>query len=326
MTREQLLRRSLDKSRMAGIEIGPFFNPLLPKAEGWRTTVVDYADETELRAIAANHSAPVIRENAHRIEPVDIVWNREPLDELCLRLRPDGYDFLVASNVIEHIPDLIGFLGQLSRILRPAGIVNLAIPDIRFCFDYFKPLSSTADLLAAHREKRRIHAPETIFEAFAYPAHVADNGAWLRSDSRVPVLVGSLAGAAAQYRPYCEGWAAGTQNYVDAHCWKFTPASFELAMLEVNALGLIDWMVADLAETEGTDFIARLTRGRYSGDAAETEARRSRLLQQVVVEMSARGVATKGAAGGSPRIAIGARIKRAVLTFRRRRRRSRFLN
>src|SRR4051794_28223139 len=88
------------------IEIGPSYNPVAAKADGWQVTVIDHASQEELVAkyAAAEHV------DAGRIEPVDIVWRGEPLHEIVDVARLGGYAGLIASHVIEHVPDLIGFL------------------------------------------------------------------------------------------------------------------------------------------------------------------------------------------------------------------------
>jgi SAM-dependent methyltransferase len=284
MTKEELMRRGLDKARMVGVEIGPFYSPIAPKSDGWQTTVVDFMDEHQLRSLAERHNSPTIRERV----VVDIIWRGQPLAELCLQRRPAGYDFLIASHAIEHIPDLIGFLQQASRLLTVGGVISLAVPDSRFCFDYFKPLSSTASLLAAHQEHRELHAPESIFEAFGYSALINGQGMWNRYERRQPIIAGNLSHAYAKYRSYVEKIAQGTQEYLDVHCWKFVPASFELALLELNALGLTDWSVAELTETAGAEFIVRLIRKKVSLSDAELQQSRNRLLHKIVEQFAHR--------------------------------------
>lgn len=286
MTREELLRRGLSEA-MAVLEIGPFYAPVAPKADGWNTTVVDFTDQAALLAIARSHSAESIRESAHRIEQVDIVWRREPLDVLGLRIRPEGYDFLIASHVIEHVPDIVGFLQQTSRLLTDVGIISLAVPDMRFCFDFFKPLSNTPAALAAYREGRTIHSPETVLEAQAYPAFVAGSAAWLRNDGRPAELGGNdLQSAFANYQEYARRAHEGSQEYVDAHTWKFVPASFELMILELNCLGLSDWKIARIEEAEsGSEFTCQLQRERVSLGPGELNAQRQILLQRTVLEL-----------------------------------------
>jgi 2-polyprenyl-3-methyl-5-hydroxy-6-metoxy-1,4-benzoquinol methylase len=148
MDRIEQLRRGLTKS-MKGLEIGPFFNPIVPRAEGWQTTIIDYTDKDGLLHRAADLNQPDVTALSAQIDDVDIVWRGEPLDELCLNRNPDGYDFLVASHVIEHIPDLIRFFQSLAPILKATGVLSLAVPDLRYCFDFYKPWTNTAKVLAA---------------------------------------------------------------------------------------------------------------------------------------------------------------------------------
>ena len=43
-------------------------------------------------------------------------------------------------------------------------------------------------------------------------------------------------------------------DYVDAHAWTFTPSSFELLILELRALGLLDLAVERIVEAPLTGF------------------------------------------------------------------------
>lgn len=277
--RDRLLMLDLDKATMIGVEIGPFYSPMAPKSEGWRTTVVDFTDTAALRATAATHTAALVRASQGRVEEVDVVWRGDPLDVPCLAIRPEGYDFLIASHVIEHIPDLIKFFAEIDRMLKPNGIISLAVPDMRKCFDVFKSASNTSDVLEAHREKRTKHSPKTLFEALAYAAWVNGHAAWTDSDRTPPKLVNPLAGAMTAYEDYAAGLERGDQAYVDAHAWRFTPASFDMTMLELNALGLIPFVIKTLDPTPGAEFIVRMERGKaVTGHALE--AKRNQLIQQ----------------------------------------------
>lgn len=46
-----------------------------------------------------------------------------------LPIRPATVDLLVATAVIEHVPDPLGVLGQMREALRPGGLVVLTTPD-----------------------------------------------------------------------------------------------------------------------------------------------------------------------------------------------------
>ncbi len=47
-------------------------------------------------------------------------------------------DLLVASHVIEHVPDLITWLREIASVLKPTGQARLAIPDRRYTFDLLR--------------------------------------------------------------------------------------------------------------------------------------------------------------------------------------------
>ncbi len=59
-------------------------------------------------------------------------------------------DFVFASHVIEHAPDMIGWLRQIGQVLGDGGQLYLAIPDKRLCFDVNRDLTTMADLVDAH--------------------------------------------------------------------------------------------------------------------------------------------------------------------------------
>lgn len=273
---------------MTGLEIGPWYSPVAPKADGWKTIVVDYQDQAALRRDALNHTSENIRKNADRIEAVDIVWTGQPLDEAALALRPEGYDFVIASHVIEHTPDIVAFLLQCSSLLKPGGIVSLAVPDMRKCFDILKMPTGIREMLAAHREKRIRHTPETLFEARALGATRGGAGAWL-SGTRTPIeLAHDYADIVARYRQDVTEMDR-TRPYVDAHAWFFTPASFRLAMLELFEMKLVDLEIASLIESHGSEFIVQMRHSKRNvirGQQATNEEK-VKLAMQHHAEMDA---------------------------------------
>ena len=98
------------------------------------------------------------------------MWRGEPLDELLGEAR---YDWIIASHVIEHMPDLVAFFRQAARLLKPGGSLSLVIPDKRYCFDYFRWPSTTGDVLQAFAEQRRRHPAGVVFE---YVAQIVKRG------------------------------------------------------------------------------------------------------------------------------------------------------
>ncbi|MEI9404181.1 class I SAM-dependent methyltransferase [Mesorhizobium argentiipisi] len=278
MQRLDQLRRHLDKETMIGIEIGPFFNPVAPKSEGWNTVVVDTQDGQALRAAARNHTEEVIRQRVGNIEDVDIVWSGQPLDVVALERNPGGYDFLVASHVIEHTPDMLSFLQQCSRLLKPEGIISLGVPDMRKCFDLLKAPTGIREILAAHRERRVRHVPETLFEARSRAAMRGNKGAWVSGDQSAIGLAHPFDHALQSYKEDLAN-SSTPGPYVDAHAWFFTPSLFQLVVMELHAMGLLSLKIAWLEENLGSEFIVQMRRAHPIEvmSPAELSAERIRL-------------------------------------------------
>ncbi len=169
---EILLSRIPRQARI--IEIGPSFNPVAPKADGWNAQVLDHLTREGLVTKYRGHRGVEV----DRIEEVDFVWSGGALIDAVPPHLHGTFDALIASHVIEHTPDLLAFFNAAETLLQPQGTVVLAIPDKRYCFDYFQALSTTGQALAAHRELRSRHRCQTAFEHMAYVVANDGVGAW----------------------------------------------------------------------------------------------------------------------------------------------------
>jgi len=309
LSRQDMLLRGLDRESMVGLEIGPWYSPIAPKAQGWRTFVVDFTTGEELREKARTHVAEAIRAAAHLVEDVDVVSTGQNLGKPLLGLRPEGFDYLIASHAFEHVPDLIGLLKQCEEFMAPGGVISLAMPDLRFCFDYFKRPTMTDDLLLAHREKRTRHSPETLFEAQAYQSWGGGGGAWSRQDPAAVNLVVTIEHA---YGCYLEELDADKESapYVDAHSWIFMPANFSLVVLELNVLGLINFRIRSIEDGEGSEFFVQLEPGRIELSHADVQAERQRLVDQMVAQQASRHRGSAAAVIAAPEPAAPRRVGR----------------
>lgn len=61
----------------------------------------------------------------------------------------------------------MGFLRECTVLLAPHGTLSPAIPDKRYCFDHFRPHSTTGEALQAWLERRTRHPPGLVFDYFA---------------------------------------------------------------------------------------------------------------------------------------------------------------
>jgi hypothetical protein len=255
---------------------------LAPKRAGWHSYTLDHT--TRACLIEKYRGRPGI--DVDRIEEVDFVWSSGPMLEAVPRDLYGTFDALIASHVIEHTTDFVGFLDTAQTLLSSDGVVILAVPDRRYCFDYFRPLTTTGDVLDAHAERRSRHTRRSLFNHTAYVVHNGGIGAWGQGPIRDLKFFHSLERAAEVFSSASD---APDSPYVDdTHAWQFTPASFELLLLELARLGETDWMVEKVTPATGCEFYAWLRRGGRASAAAltlsEVEKRRLELLKRTLLQ------------------------------------------
>ena len=277
MNRTELIRRHFDRS-MRLIELGASYSPIIPKAEGWRTTVIDHATREDLiKQYGAMGVATI-----DKIEQVDHVWRNGPLDAIVDPSDLSSFDGIVASHVGEHFPDLIAFFKSASALLKPEGVIALALPDKRVCFDFFRPITMTGDLIDAHLNKHMRHRKRTFFDQAAYFALRGGNGGWAHRGDLAPLELAHSIYAAQQ--AYMDASEDPASDYRDTHAWTFTPKSFELITLELNLLGHIDWAIRSIEPADGVEFYVWLERRRITMAEADINPARLALLKDMTRE------------------------------------------
>ncbi|ESS71597.1 hypothetical protein MGMO_94c00120 [Methyloglobulus morosus KoM1] len=243
LNRQEKALFMIDKNGL-GLEIGPSHNPMAPKKRGFNVQVLDHISADELRTKYKDHE--VVLEN---IEEVDFVWHGEPLHESVGQ--EECYDWIIASHVIEHTPDMITFLKECERLLKPNGVLSLVIPDKRYCFDYFNPVTWTGELLDAYEQRRKRPSPGKVFEHYAGASKRNGHIAWGQGDTDTGTF--SLLHNIDQARDEWE-MARTTTEYMDVHNWRFTPSSFRLILADLQTLGLTGLSVAKEFDTVGCEF------------------------------------------------------------------------
>lgn len=231
-----------------GLEIGPSYNPLVPKWKGYRVETIDHADATHLR-----EKYRALTQDVSRIEEVDYVSGGASIFKSIGK--PGRYDYIVASHVIEHVPDLLGFFKDCERLLKPAGRLSLAIPDKRFCFDIFQTLTTTGHVLETHANNACRPSPGVLFDFIANFGKRGEHIAWAHDDRTEPHFVNDISQAKAQFDRAC-----GSQEYVDAHVWRFVPSSFRLILSDLHALGEISLREFFFAAPGGFEFYITISR------------------------------------------------------------------
>ncbi len=246
MDRVNFLRSLIDIDG-CGLEIGPSFRPLVKKSSGAKVEVVDYTDAAGLK----EHYRDNKHVNLENIEEVDYVVQRGAIFEAVGR--NNYYDYIVASHVIEHTPDMLGFLKDCAKLLKDTGILLLAVPDKRHCFDVFQPLTSTGSVLQAHLDGRTRPTPGAVFDDRAYNAIRKGDIAWGLGATGDLQFYLEINQAKAHFAN--ERWAS---NYIDVHTWRFVPSSFRLIINDLYELGEITLREDRFFDSVGDEFYVTL--------------------------------------------------------------------
>lgn len=227
-TKHQVRLRNLftgiDVANMEGLELGPLDRPLLSKKRS-KVYYVDNASTEDL--IAKTRDDDKARCDWRLIVPTDIVWNK-PLDQCVPKGRK--FDYCISSHVIEHIPDMIGWIQQIGSVLREGAVANFAMPHRNFTFDYRRRTTSPSQFIGWHMRKLMRPAPEQVFDHVAYASF--DVG------SERPLQIDAALDAARR--------SVDTDEYLEVHCNVFTEKSFLQAFSVITRAGLLKFRLGKM--------------------------------------------------------------------------------
>ena len=251
--RRERLFAGVDLSGLRGLEIGPLNAPLVYADES-HVSYIDHASTDELKA-KYSQDANV---DTEAIVDVDYVWSGSLVETVGGQ---SPFDYIVASHVIEHVPNALGWLEELETVLTPGGVIYLVIPDRRFTFDLDRRESSFAQMLTARL--RGLTRPDAgqVIDAVLNSREVDMLEAWR---SGLPGCGLPLP------RPLQEVLNLATvaesgERYVDVHCWVFTPESFAGIMRQAVELGITTLGCLELRDTEEGEFEFYATLGAHMG-------------------------------------------------------------
>ncbi|PTV97166.1 methyltransferase family protein [Rhodobacter aestuarii] len=286
MERRDIILKGISKTDL-GIEVAPWLAAIAPRAAGYNIRILDVFDTETLRARGAadpNQSA----RDCTAIEEVDFVGSATEIAALVPETDHGRYDYIVSSHNFEHLPNPIKFLNGCAQVLRPGGVLSIAVPDHRGCFDVFRSRSTLADWIEASLSDPQKPSPAQVFRAQSVHARRQDTP----SDPYAFQMGISPArlGCETDLRALYDDWKKGTalSEYIDTHCSVFTPASLELMLLDAQYLGLISLEVEEVSDTTGVEFYVRLRRPIAPRQLSPQEhiERRNTLLRRMVMEYS----------------------------------------
>lgn len=240
----------------AGLEIGPLDRPIMQRP-GTAVLYADHLDREGLQRKYAGH-APV---NPDTIPEIDFV-----IDEKGLRaaVGAQAMNYVIASHVIEHVPDPLGWLADIHALLVDGGVLVLAVPDHRRCFDALRRPSTAAEWVEAYLDRRPRPSASRIFDAMCNEVTIGGQISWGHDpDPQELILSRTPAHAYELARTF-----HGNGEYMDVHCWTFTPGTFCNLLRTVALAGIMQLRLETITPTHGQEFLVRLVRDDAADQAA----------------------------------------------------------
>lgn len=312
MDRFEELRRFVDKDAL-GLEVAPYFRPIAAKADGYNCLVLDVFDTEALRQ-NAEKDPNISSDTYDLIETVDIVSEASNLSKVIAEKNLVGQlKYIISSHNFEHLPDPISFLRGCAGALQPDGVLTMAVPDGRACFDLFRMPTRLSDWLFAYHNCHRQPTAEAIFD---FQSNVAPPNT-SRKASEPFCLQEDLKGA---YDRYLDA-QADPGPYLDTHCSVFFPQSLEVMLRDLQFLGLIDFEIIEISKTWGLEFFVHLRKvapyaaGSNAADDAFFYAKRKELMQDMILSKASfamKNVPERGPFKRFGRSILGADIMRRL--------------
>jgi len=124
----------------SGLEIGALHNPL-PVPQGVQVRYVDRAPTEELQ----RHYSDIPPE---QFVPISLIGDAQDLSSV----QSDTVDFVIANHLVEHLEDPIRGLQEMLRVIRPGGVLYVALPDPRATFDRHRDTTSVEHILHEYQQ------------------------------------------------------------------------------------------------------------------------------------------------------------------------------
>jgi len=231
------------------LEIGPLDKPLFHKDE-FNVKYIDYFSVDQLK----NHIRQNKNRNLDNIVELDYVLQGKKITETV----EEEFDVVVASHVIEHVPNLFGWFRDIESILTENGELFLVIPDKRYTFDIDRPPTSLGQLI--ENDLMDVDKPslQSVFDQRYYHKNVSSHKLWQdyenhRADTAHTFTIEQSLALMNKAK----------SEYVDCHCNLLASNTFEGIISASNSMGMHKYSIKKIIHVERPylDFIVQLELG-----------------------------------------------------------------
>lgn len=218
------LSKWIELSKLEGLEIGPLDKPLIQKSD-YNVSYLDVFPVDKLVELCKINP----NRNENRVVPLDYVLGDQSVSQAV----GQKFNYVIASHVVEHLPNLFGWLRDLAKVLEKEGELFLVVPDRRFTFDMKRPLSSLGELIENDLNQLQKPSFRSAFDQRFYLRHASSDQIWRARQRNKQLDLPAIWDTCNAYE-FAKRTGA---EYIDVHCNVFEPDSLvELinASLELN--------------------------------------------------------------------------------------------
>ena len=227
---------------LKGLEIGALNSPIIQLEDVVDRGEIFYLDHLSTDELREKYRADT-SVNIDNIVKVDFIC---PDGDLVKAVAGIQFDYIVASHVIEHVPNVLKFLQDAAKILKPGGQLFLIIPDKRFTFDAERPETTFGTVLDSFLSGDTRPSVKAVYDHFAKSIEMNAHEVWhglLKDKQPKKLLSTQLAWDLANN-------VKSNNGYYDVHVNIFTPQSFFEILERAILHNIVNFEVERFEDTE----------------------------------------------------------------------------
>lgn len=228
----QYAKKKYIKSQDRILEFGPLIRPTVTKKTHPNVYYADIRSTEDIKKLYTSNDylkSTGLTVDINKVVEIDYVIKDSYKNTF---KNVEKFDVVVLSHVIEHMPDIIDFFGDITHTLKKGGRLIIVYPDAEYCFDHFRNGSSFIDAYDAHINSGA--SSKRVFD-FVYNV-VNENEAsyyWGDQDQNSKIPRNEFRDAVAAYESAKSGVLPD-----DTHFWPFSNYQLIKFLYDLDRAGL----------------------------------------------------------------------------------------
>ena len=238
------VRNDILKKNDRILEFGPLNRPIAFKDQYKNVYYADIRSTDDIKKLYTSNdylSATGITIDVNDIVGIDYVITDSYENTF---QKEKKFDAIILSHVVEHIPDIINFFDDISKIIKDDGKLVIIYPDARYCFDHFRNGISFIDAYDVYHNKKM--NCNSVFDFTFNVVHENNSGFFWNETSileKLPRNKFTIADDA-----YVKAFNNDPPD--DVHYWPFSDYQFIKFLYDLERAGLLKFDISYFHETE----------------------------------------------------------------------------